>query len=96
METKDGQARLMVEDEGVGIPQEHLQRITERFYRVDMAESTTRGGTGLGLAIVKHVLRRHNSELHVSSELGKGSCFYCDFALNPSQTETNQHSSSEP
>ena len=95
METNDGQARLMVEDKGVGIPQEHLQRITERFYRVDMAGSTTRGGTGLGLAIVKHVLRRHNSELHVSSELGKGSCFYCDFALNPSQTETNQHSSSE-
>ena len=96
METNDGKARLMVEDKGVGIPQEHLQRITERFYRVDMAGSTTRGGTGLGLAIVKHVLRRHNSELHVSSELGKGSCFYCDFTLNPSQTETNQHSSSEP
>jgi two-component system phosphate regulon sensor histidine kinase PhoR len=96
METNDGKARLMVEDKGVGIPQEHLQRITERFYRVDMAGSTTRGGTGLGLAIVKHVLRRHNSELHVSSELGKGSCFYCDFTPNPSQNETNQHSSSKP
>lgn len=71
--------RLMVKDAGVGIAPEHLHRITERFYRVDMADSRTRGGTGLGLAIVKHVLRRHNSELHVSSVVGEGSEFYCDF-----------------
>ncbi len=71
--------RLMVKDAGVGIAPEHLHRITERFYRVDMADARTRGGTGLGLAIVKHVLRRHNSELHVSSVVGEGSEFYCDF-----------------
>jgi two-component system phosphate regulon sensor histidine kinase PhoR len=68
-----------VTDEGMGIPKEHLFRITERFYRVDLAQSRVRGGTGLGLAIVKHVLKRHNTELQVTSELGKGSTFFCVF-----------------
>ena len=77
--TDNGQVRLKVDDKGLGIPQEHLNRITERFYRIDMADSTKRGGTGLGLAIVKHVLRRHNSKLNVTSKLGRGSTFYCDF-----------------
>jgi two-component system phosphate regulon sensor histidine kinase PhoR len=72
-------ARFAVEDHGMGIPKEHLSRITERFYRVDLAQSRVRGGTGLGLAIVKHVLKRHNTQLKVESELGKGSTFYCDF-----------------
>ena len=72
-------ARLAVEDQGMGIPKEHLSRITERFYRVDLAHSRVRGGTGLGLAIVKHVLKRHNSRLQVESEPGRGSTFYCDF-----------------
>ena len=72
-------ARLAVRDEGMGIPPEHLSRITERFYRVDLAKSRVRGGTGLGLAIVKHVLKRHNSELQIESELSRGSTFYCDF-----------------
>ena len=79
LDTNHGRARLKVEDKGLGIPQEHINRITERFYRVDMADATKRGGTGLGLAIVKHVLRRHDSELHVTSKLGRGSTFYCDF-----------------
>jgi two-component system phosphate regulon sensor histidine kinase PhoR len=74
-----GGARLAVTDQGIGIAAEHLQRITERFYRVDLAKSRVRGGTGLGLAIVKHVLKRHRSALQVDSELGKGSRFYCDF-----------------
>jgi len=84
--------RLMVKDCGVGIAPEHLHRITERFYRVDMADARTRGGTGLGLAIVKHVLRRHNSELHVTSVVGEGSEFYCDFtaAELPSLNAVNQ------
>jgi two-component system phosphate regulon sensor histidine kinase PhoR len=72
-------ARFAVEDHGMGIPSEHLSRITERFYRVDLAQSRVRGGTGLGLAIVKHVLKRHNTRLQVESELGKGSTFFCDF-----------------
>ncbi|HEX7036961.1 MAG TPA: phosphate regulon sensor histidine kinase PhoR [Pseudomonadales bacterium] len=72
-------ARLAVRDQGIGIAPEHLQRITERFYRVDLARSRVRGGTGLGLAIVKHVLKRHGSALQVESELGRGSTFFCDF-----------------
>ncbi len=79
--------RLLVRDQGVGIAPEHLSRITERFYRVDMADSRTRGGTGLGLAIVKHVLRRHNSELRVKSVVGEGSEFYCDFDPAPTGAE---------
>ncbi len=68
-----------VRDGGLGIAPEHMSRLTERFYRIDLAGSRVRGGTGLGLAIVKHVLRRHQSVLHVESELGKGSRFYCVF-----------------
>lgn len=71
--------RFEVRDEGVGIAPEHRSRLTERFYRIDLAGARVRGGTGLGLAIVKHVLRRHQSVLHVDSELGKGSVFYCVF-----------------
>ena len=91
----ENRTRLMVEDKGVGIPQEHLERITERFYRVDIAGSTIRGGTGLGLAIVKHVLRRHDSELQVKSQLGEGSCFFCDFTTIPSPIEGAQSNRSE-
>lgn len=76
-----GHARFEVEDHGLGIAPEHLSRITERFYRIDLAGARVRGGTGLGLAIVKHVLRRHNTQLQVESELGKGSLFFCVFAL---------------
>lgn len=74
-----GGARFAVRDHGLGIPREHLSRLTERFYRVDLARSRVRGGTGLGLAIVKHVLKRHNTELEVESELNVGSTFFCDF-----------------
>ncbi len=75
----DGRPHFEVEDHGMGIPEQHLARITERFYRVDLSGSRARGGTGLGLAIVKHVLIRHGATLGVRSELGKGSVFYCDF-----------------
>ncbi len=71
--------RLTIKDNGYGIAPEHLDRITERFYSVDSADARTRGGTGLGLAIVKHVLLRHDSSLQVTSTLGSGSTFYCDF-----------------
>ena len=72
-------ALFTVEDNGPGIAQEHLPRLTERFYRVDSARSRDSGGTGLGLAIVKHVLNRHDARLRVSSEVGKGSLFSCRF-----------------
>ncbi|MFK7913376.1 MAG: phosphate regulon sensor histidine kinase PhoR [Pseudomonadales bacterium] len=74
-----GGAEFSVTDQGVGIPTEHLTRLTERFYRVDLGGARVRGGTGLGLAIVKHVLKRHRSRLAVTSELGKGSRFACVF-----------------
>jgi two-component system phosphate regulon sensor histidine kinase PhoR len=70
---------LAIIDAGDGIDERHLERLTERFYRVDKGRSQEAGGTGLGLAIVKHVLQRHNAELKISSELGKGCEFICCF-----------------
>jgi len=64
-----------VRDTGIGIKQEHLSRLTERFYRVDKGRSRETQGTGLGLAIVKHVLARHDARLRIESELGQGSTF---------------------
>jgi two-component system, OmpR family, phosphate regulon sensor histidine kinase PhoR len=75
----DDGPRFEVSDQGVGVPAEHINRLTERFYRVDLAGPRTRGGTGLGLAIVKHVLKRHDATLGIASELGKGSRFFCTF-----------------
>ncbi|MBI3187403.1 MAG: phosphate regulon sensor histidine kinase PhoR [Gammaproteobacteria bacterium] len=72
-------AKLCVRDNGPGIPPEHIPRLTERFYRVDVGRSRSSGGTGLGLAIVKQVLRRHDAELTINSELGVGSEFCCVF-----------------
>ena len=69
-------------DNGIGIKQEHLARLTERFYRVDKGRSRETQGTGLGLAIVKHVLMRHNARLIIESELGKGSVFTIQFPEN--------------
>lgn len=75
----DAGAHFEVRDTGVGIAAEHIPRLTERFYRVDTGRSRESGGTGLGLAIVKHVLNRHEGQLHIESEPGKGSTFVCDF-----------------
>ncbi len=91
---EDDHAVLSISDEGVGIPSEHLHRLTERFYRVDLARSRVSGGTGLGLAIVKHVLKRHNTYLEIDSQLGKGSRFFCTFA--PAQLRRPSHSPSAP
>lgn len=71
----DGRAEWAVQDNGPGIEQEHLPRLTERFYRIDRSRSRETGGTGLGLAIVKHVVQRHGGELQVQSKLGQGSRF---------------------
>jgi len=68
-----------VTDTGIGIPAEHIPRLTERFYRVDKGRSVSTGGTGLGLAIVKHVLARHGGSLAVHSTLGQGSTFTANF-----------------
>lgn len=74
-----GELEVSVTDDGIGIAPEHLPRLTERFYRVDRGRSRETGGTGLGLAIVKHVLTRHQAELRIESEPGKGSRFAARF-----------------
>ncbi len=70
---------VTVVDQGPGIPAEHVPRLTERFYRVSVADSRSKKGTGLGLAIVKHILTRHRARLIVKSEVGKGSEFTVRF-----------------
>ena len=70
-----------VHDTGIGIPKHHIERLTERFYRVDVARSRESGGSGLGLAIVKHAMNRHEANLRIESEVGVGSRFICDFDL---------------
>ena len=70
---------LSVRDTGYGIPQSHLPRITERFYRVSTSRSRESGGTGLGLSIVKHVLNLHQARLEIESEVGNGSTFSIHF-----------------
>ena len=69
------QLAFSVTDTGIGIPAEHIPRLTERFYRVDKGRSAETGGTGLGLAIVKHVLARHQGTLSIRSKVGEGSTF---------------------
>lgn len=71
--------QISVEDEGIGIAEEHLDRLFERFYRVDKSRSTKVGGTGLGLSIVKHIAALFNAELKVESQVGKGTTFYVTF-----------------
>lgn len=73
--TSDGGVTLAVTDTGQGIPAQHLDRITERFYRVSTSRSRDSGGTGLGLSIVKHVLALHQARLEIESEMGLGSTF---------------------
>jgi two-component system phosphate regulon sensor histidine kinase PhoR len=70
-----GRVGVTVSDDGPGIAREHVHRITERFYRVNVASSRTKGGTGLGLAIVKHILNRHEGRLEIVSTPGEGSAF---------------------
>jgi two-component system phosphate regulon sensor histidine kinase PhoR len=72
---QDNQVHVAVRDDGEGIAQNAIPRLTERFYRVDVKRSRERGGTGLGLAIVKHIVSRHQGRLHIESKLGEGSTF---------------------
>jgi two-component system phosphate regulon sensor histidine kinase PhoR len=75
----DSGGHLSVADTGIGIAEDEIPRITERFYRTDTGRARQKGGTGLGLAIVKHALRRHEADLEVTSRLGMGSTFTCHF-----------------
>jgi two-component system phosphate regulon sensor histidine kinase PhoR len=72
---ENGRVAVAVADDGPGIAAQHLPRLTERFYRVNVASSREKGGTGLGLAIVKHVLARHRGDLRIASRVGEGSTF---------------------
>ena len=95
---------IAVEDNGIGIENHHIPRLTERFYRIDGSRSSDTGGTGLGLAIVKHILARHEAELEIKSSYSEGSCFICRLPLsrvtsnsiankqnqNPTNKETEQ------
>jgi two-component system sensor histidine kinase SenX3 len=74
---------ISVTDHGLGIPSRDLERIFERFYRVDRARSRVTGGTGLGLAIVRHVAQAHGGDVSVQSSEGEGSTFRLRLALAP-------------
>jgi two-component system sensor histidine kinase SenX3 len=86
--TPDGNAELSVADQGIGIPERDLERIFERFYRVDPARSRATGGTGLGLAIVKHVMAAHNGKVTVRSVEGDGSTFTLYIPLRSDHAST--------
>jgi two-component system phosphate regulon sensor histidine kinase PhoR len=83
------EARLCVRDYGPGIAPEHLPRLTERFYRVDVADSRQQGGTGLGLALVKHVLNRHGGRLSIESTLGAGATFIMHLPLRTAESHVS-------
>ena len=87
------EARIAVRDYGPGIAPEHLPRLTERFYRVDVADSRAQGGTGLGLALVKHVLNRHGGRLTIESTPGEGATFTMHLPLH---TDDSAHTGEYP
>ena len=79
METTEKYYRIFITDQGMGIPQESLPRIFERFYRVDKARARAMGGTGLGLAIVKEIMEEHGGTVHVTSQIGQGTTMVLRF-----------------
>ena len=85
--TVRNEAILTVQDWGPGIAPEHLPRLTERFYRVDVVESRDKGGTGLGLALVKHIVAHHRGRLTIESQLGQGAIFRMALPLYPQGSE---------
>lgn len=81
---------LKVIDTGIGIEQQHIPRLCERFYRVDKSRSKKTGGTGLGLAIVKHICLRYGAHLDIDSTFGEGTCVTVTFPVSPSKSLSGQ------
>lgn len=83
VEHKEGKADIHIKDTGIGISEEHLERLFDRFYRTDKARSRDKGGTGLGLSVAKGILKAHNSEIKVTSKVGEGSTFSFELSCLP-------------
>jgi two-component system phosphate regulon sensor histidine kinase PhoR len=90
------EAVASIRDYGPGIAPEHLPRLTERFYRVDVGESRAQGGTGLGLSLVKHTLQRHRGRLTIDSRPGAGATFAARLPLAPGEAQAELDSASKP
>lgn len=90
LEQENGTARLDITDTGIGIASEHIDRLFERFYRVDKGRSRASGGTGLGLSIVKHIVEAHGGRIQVESTLNQGSTFTVFFPIGEPSKTANQ------
>jgi two-component system phosphate regulon sensor histidine kinase PhoR len=90
--TRENEIEFFVQDFGTGIASQHLDRIFERFYRVDKARSREAGGTGLGLAIVKHIVQAHGGKIRAESELGSGTTFLFSIPIAPDKRVAEEHS----
>lgn len=88
LQREEDNALLKVQDTGMGIPEDSLDHIFERFYRVDKARSRASGGSGLGLAIVRAIIRRNRGDIQVDTQLGKGTCFTVSFQVFDTEVDS--------
>jgi two-component system phosphate regulon sensor histidine kinase PhoR len=86
VELGEQSVKIFVSDTGIGIPSDQIDRIFERFYRIDRARSRSTGGTGLGLSIVKHITEAHGGKVSVESSLNNGSIFTIELPIGESKS----------